>query len=284
MKALVWHGKEDIRCDTVTDPEIEDPRDAIIKVTSCAICGSDLHLFHNFIPAMLPGDIMGHEMMGEVVEVGREAKAALKKGDRVVVPFTIICGECEQCRARQLLGLRDAPTATRTWPTRCSATRRAGLFGYTHLTGGYPGGQAEYLRVPFADTTHIKVPEGIPDEQLLFLGDIFPTGWQAAVQADIQPSDTVAIWGCGPVGQMAIRSAILLGAEQVVAIDRLPERLVDGRGGRRDHHQLRGGERRRAAQRADRRQGPAQVHRRGRAWRATSASASPTRSTTASSR
>jgi threonine dehydrogenase-like Zn-dependent dehydrogenase len=173
MKALVWHGKEDVRFDTVSDPAIEHPRDAIIKVTSCAICGSDLHLFHNLIPAMLPGDILGHETMGEVVEVGKAA----------------------------------------------------GLFGYTHLTGGYPGGQAEYLRVPFADTTHIKVSDGIDDEKLLFLSDILPTGWQAAVQADIQEGDTVAVWGCGPVGQMTIRSAILLGAEQVIAIDCLPERL-----------------------------------------------------------
>src|SRR3954453_16154685 len=224
MKALVWHGKEDIRCDTVTDPEIQDPRDAIIKVTSCAICGSDLHLFHNFIPGMLPGDIMGHETMGEVVEVGAGVDGKLKKGDRIVVPFTIICGECDQCK-RGNFSVCETTNRKRYLADKVFGRSTAGLFGYTHLTGGYPGGQAEYLRVPFADATHIKVPEGIPDEQLLFLSDIFPTGWQAAVQCDIQPTDTVAIWGCGPVGQMTIRSAVLLGAKQVIAIDRLPERL-----------------------------------------------------------
>ena len=224
MKALVWHGKEDIRCDTVTDPEIQDPRDAIIKVTSCAICGSDLHLFHNFIPGMLPGDIMGHETMGEVVEVGSGVDDKLKKGDRIVVPFTIICGECDQCK-RGNFSVCETTNRKRHLADKVFGHATAGLFGYTHLTGGYPGGQAEYLRVPYADATHIKVPAGIPDEQLLFLSDIFPTGWQAAVQCDIEPTDTVAIWGCGPVGQMAIRSAILLGANQVIAIDCLPERL-----------------------------------------------------------
>ena len=224
MKALVWHGKEDVRYDTVTDPEIEDPRDAIIRVTSCAICGSDLHLYHNFVPAMLPGDVLGHETMGEVVEVGSGAKHALKKGDRVVIPFTIQCGECDQCRAGNFSVCqrtnRKADLAEKVF-----GHATAGIFGYSHLTGGYAGGQAEYLRVPFADTTHIKVPEGMADEKLLFLSDIFPTGWQAVVQAEIEPGDAVAIWGCGPVGQMAIRSAILLGAEQVIAIDCLPERL-----------------------------------------------------------
>ncbi|AWM08077.1 zinc-dependent alcohol dehydrogenase [Bradyrhizobium symbiodeficiens] len=224
MKALVWHGKEDIRCDTVTDPEIQDPRDAIIKVTSCAICGSDLHLFHNFIPGMLPGDIMGHETMGEVVEVGSGVDGKLKKGDRIVVPFTIICGECDQCK-RGNFSVCETTNRKRHLADKAFGHATAGLFGYTHLTGGYPGGQAEYLRVPFADATHIKVPSGIPDEQLLFLSDIFPTGWQAAAQCDIEPTDTVAIWGCGPVGQMAIRSAVLLGANQVIAIDCLPERL-----------------------------------------------------------
>lgn len=224
MRALVWHGKEDIRCDTVTDPEIEDTRDAIIKVTSCAICGSDLHLFHNFIPAMLPGDIMGHEMMGEVVEVGSGAKGKLKKGDRIVVPFTIICGECDQCK-RSNFSVCERTNRNKKIADKVFGHTTAGLFGYTHLTGGYPGGQAEYLRVPFADATHIKVPDGLTDEQVLFLGDIFPTGWQAAAQCDIEPTDTVAIWGCGPVGQMTIRSAMLLGAKQIIAIDRVPERL-----------------------------------------------------------
>jgi threonine dehydrogenase-like Zn-dependent dehydrogenase len=224
MRALVWHGKEDIRCDTVTDPEIEDPRDAIVKVTSCAICGSDLHLFHNFIPGMLPGDIMGHEMMGEVVEVGHGMDGKLKKGDRIVVPFTIICGQCEQCR-RGNFSVCETTNRKRHLADKVFGHSTAGLFGYTHLTGGYPGGQAEYLRVPFADTTHIKIPDGISDEQALFLGDIFPTGWQAAEQCDIEPTDTVAVWGCGPVGQMALRSAVLLGANQVIAIDCVPERL-----------------------------------------------------------
>ena len=224
MRALVWHGKEDIRCDTVTDPEIEDGRDVIVKVTSCAICGSDLHLFHNFIPAMLPGDVMGHETMGEVVETGRGLNGKLKKGDRVVVPFTIVCGECDQCK-RGYFSVCQRSNRKKHLADKVFGHTTAGLFGYTHLTGGYPGGQAEYLRVPFADATVQKVPDGIPDEKLLFLSDIFPTGWQAAVQADIQPTDTVAIWGCGPVGQMTIRSAVLLGAEQVVAIDHLPERL-----------------------------------------------------------
>jgi threonine dehydrogenase-like Zn-dependent dehydrogenase len=224
MRALVWHGKEDIRCDTVSDPRIEHPRDAIIKVTSCAICGSDLHLFHNFVPAMLPGDIMGHETMGEVVEVGGSVNGHLKKGDRIVVPFTIFCGECEQCR-RGNYSVCETTNRNKQMAEKVFGQATAGLFGYTHLTGGYPGGQAEYLRVPFADKTHIKVPDSLTDEQVLFLSDIFPTGWQAAVQCDIEPTDTVAIWGCGPVGQMTIRSAILLGARQVVAIDRLPERL-----------------------------------------------------------
>jgi threonine dehydrogenase-like Zn-dependent dehydrogenase len=224
MKALVWHGKEDIRCDAVSDPRIEEPRDAIVRVTSCAICGSDLHLFHNFIPAMLPGDIMGHEMMGEVVEVGAGVDGRLKKGERIVIPFTIICGQCEQCR-RGNFSVCETTNRKKHLAEKVFGHTTAGLFGYTHLTGGYPGGQAEYVRVPFADATHIKVPDSLSDEQVLFLGDVLPTGWQAAVQCDIQSSDTVAVWGCGPVGQMAIRSAILLGAKQVVAIDHLTERL-----------------------------------------------------------
>jgi threonine dehydrogenase-like Zn-dependent dehydrogenase len=173
---------------------------------------------------MLPGDIMGHEMMGEVVETGSGVNGALKKGDRIVVPFTIFCGECDQCR-RGNFSVCRVSNRKKELGDKIFGHATAGLFGYTHMTGGYPGGQAEYLRVPFADKTHIKVPDGIPDEKLLFLGDIFPTGWQAAVQAEVQPGDIVAIWGCGPVGQMAIRSAILLGAEQVIAIDYLPERL-----------------------------------------------------------
>ncbi|AWB19929.1 glutathione-dependent formaldehyde dehydrogenase [Methylobacterium currus] len=229
MKALVWHGTADIRCDTVPDPTIEDGRDAIIKVTSCAICGSDLHLYDHFMPGMKSGDIMGHETMGEVVEVGRD-NTALKVGDRIVVPFTIICGQCEQCK-RGNFSVCERSNRNKKLAEAAFGHTTAGLFGYTHLTGGYAGGQAEYLRVPFADATHIKVPKGIPDEKLLFLSDIFPTGWQAAVQCDIQPEDNVAIWGCGPVGQMAIRSAILLGAKRVIAIDRVPERLTMARAG-----------------------------------------------------
>ena len=225
MKALVWHGTTDIRRDSVPDPQIEHPRDAIIKVTSCAICGSDLHLYDHFMPGMKSGDIMGHETMGEVVEVGAESRGKLKVGDRVVIPFTIICGECDQCK-RGNFSVCERTNRNGHIAAKAFGHTTAGLFGYTHLTGGYPGGQAEYLRVPFADATHIKVPDGVPDEKLLFLSDIFPTGWQAAVQCDIQPTDTVAIWGAGPVGQMAIRSAILLGAKQVVVIDRVPERLA----------------------------------------------------------
>jgi threonine dehydrogenase-like Zn-dependent dehydrogenase len=225
MRALVWHSPKDVRCDEVPDPKIEHPRDAIIKVTCCAICGSDLHLYDGYMPGMKNGDVLGHETMGEVVEVGPEAKGALKAGDRVVIPFTIFCGECEQCR-RGNYSVCERSNRNKDMAAKVFGRTTAGLFGYTHLTGGYPGGQAEYLRVPFADKTHIKVPKnGLSDEQLLFLSDIFPTGWQAAVQCDIQPTDTVAIWGAGPVGQMTIRSAILLGAKQVIAVDRVPERL-----------------------------------------------------------
>lgn len=224
MRALRWHGKHDIRCDTVPDPRIEHGRDAIVKVSTCAICGSDLHLFDGFMPSMKSGDIMGHEFMGEVVEVGSDNKA-LSVGDRVVVPFTIFCGECDQCK-RGNYSVCEHSNPNKEMADKVFGHTTAGLFGYSHLTGGYAGGQAEFVRVPFADTTHIKIPDGLTDEQVLFLGDIFPTGWQAAVNCDIEPTDTVAIWGAGPVGQMAIRSAILLGAKQVVVIDRVPERLA----------------------------------------------------------
>ncbi|MFO1036202.1 MAG: zinc-dependent alcohol dehydrogenase [Geminicoccaceae bacterium] len=224
MRALVWHGANDIRCDNVPDPRIEDPRDAIIKVTSTAICGSDLHLFDGFMPGMESGDIMGHEPMGEVVDVGPAASGKLKVGDRIVVPFTINCDQCEQCH-RHNYSVCETTNRNKSVGDKVFGHTTAGLFGYTHLTGGYAGGQAEYLRVPYADATHIKVPRHLSDEQVLFLSDILPTGWQAAVQADIQPEDTVAIWGAGPVGQMVVRSAVLLGAKQVVCIDRVPERL-----------------------------------------------------------
>ena len=224
MKALCWHGKGDIRCDSVPDPKIEDGRDVIIKMSACAICGSDLHLMDGYIPFMEKGDILGHEFMGEVVEVGRDNKK-LKVGDRVVVPFTICCGECSQCLKGNWSVCertnRNAENATKAfgYPT-------AGLFGYSHLTGAYSGGQAEYVRVPYADVSPIIIPNGISDEQALFLGDIFPTGWMAAANCEIEPTDIVAIWGCGPVGQFCIKSALMQGAARVIAIDNVPERLA----------------------------------------------------------
>ncbi|MBW0004589.1 MAG: glutathione-dependent formaldehyde dehydrogenase [Hyphomicrobiales bacterium] len=224
MKALTWHGKGDIRCESVPDPSIEDGRDAIIKVTACAICGSDLHIFDGVIPQMQKGDVLGHETMGEVVEVGKDNKK-LKVGDRVVVPFTISCGECFFCKRGYFSACErsnpDKKTAEEVW-----GHSPAGLFGYSHMLGGFPGGQAEYLRVPFADVGPMKVPEGLTDEQVLFLSDIFPTGYMAAEFCDIEEGDTIAIWGCGPVGQFAIRSAFLLGAGRVLAIDTVPERLA----------------------------------------------------------
>src|ERR1700704_1136352 len=223
MKALAWYGKGDIRCDEVPDPKIEHPHDAIIKVTACAICGSDLHIYGGIIPDMKKGDVLGHENMGEVVEVGSENKK-LKVGDRVVVPFTIACGECFFCRNGYFSGCErtnpDHEKAAKLW-----GNSPAGLFGYSHLLGGYSGGQAEYLRVPYADVGPIKVPDDLSDEQVLFLSDIFPTGYMAADFCNIQAGDTIAIWGCGPVGQMAIKSAFILGAERVIAIDSVPERL-----------------------------------------------------------
>ena len=223
MKALCWHGKGDIRYDTVPDPKIEQSRDAIIKVTSCAICGSDVHLYDGVIPTMHSGDVVGHETMGEVVEVGAEV-TNLKVGDRVVVPFTIACGECFFCKRGYYSGCE------RSNPNKADAEKLwghspAGLFGYSHLLGGYAGGQAEYLRVPYADVGPIKVPSHLTDEQVLFLSDIFPTGYMGAEFCNIQGGETIAVWGCGPVGQMAIKSAFLLGAERVIAIDTVPERM-----------------------------------------------------------
>jgi threonine dehydrogenase-like Zn-dependent dehydrogenase len=223
MKALTWHGKSDIRCESVPDPTIQDGRDAIIKVTACAICGSDLHIFDGIIPSMETGDVLGHETMGEVVDVGRENQK-LKVGDRVVVPFTISCGECFFCKRGFYSGCE------RSNPNKAQAAKMwghspAGLFGYSHLLGGFPGGQAEYLRVPYADIGPIKIPDGLSDEQALFLSDIFPTGFMAADFCSLKGGETVAIWGCGPVGQFAIKSAFMLGAERVIAIDTVPERL-----------------------------------------------------------
>ncbi|MCD1641095.1 glutathione-dependent formaldehyde dehydrogenase [Pseudomonas stutzeri] len=230
MRALRWHGKHDIRCDNhVPDPSIEDPRDAIIKVSSCAICGSDLHLYDGFMPGMQHGDIMGHEFMGEVMEVG-SANKKLKVGDRVVVPFTIVCGECDQCR-RGNFSVCERTNRNKDIADKVFGHTTAGLYGYTHLTGGYAGGQAEYVRVPYADVGPVVIPNGLTDEQVLFLGDILPTGWQAAAQCDIQPTDTVAVWGAGPVGQFAVRSAVMMGAEQVICIDNVPERLSMARAG-----------------------------------------------------
>jgi threonine dehydrogenase-like Zn-dependent dehydrogenase len=223
MKALCWHGANDVRVDNVPDPTIINPRDAIVKITSTAICGSDLHLYDGFIPTMQSGDIMGHEFMGEVVELGSQVKN-LKKGDRVVIPFTISCGSCFFCN-RDLWSLCDNSNPNAGLAEKMFGHSPAGLFGYSHLTGGYAGGQAEYARVPFADVGPLKIPDGLSDEQVLFLTDIFPTGYMAAENCDIQPGDTVAVWGCGPVGQFAIRSAFMLGADRVIAIDRIPERL-----------------------------------------------------------
>lgn len=224
MRALCWHGKGDIRCDTVADPELQDDRDVIIKVTACAICGSDLHLYDGYMPTMESGDVLGHETMGEVVEVGRAVKN-LKAGDRVVVPFNIACGDCFFCR-KQLFSLCDRSNPNAEMARQAMGHSPSGLFGYSHLLGGFPGGQAEYLRVPFADVGPIKVPDGIEDEQVLFLSDIFPTGYMAAENAGIEPGDTVAVWGAGPVGQFAIQSAWMFGAGRVIAIDNVPERLA----------------------------------------------------------
>lgn len=223
MRATVWHGKRDIRVDNVPDPEILNPRDAIVKITSTAICGSDLHLYNGFVPTMEKGDILGHEFMGEVVEVGSEVKN-LNIGDRVVVPFPIACGQCFFCQ-EQLYSVCENSNPNAAMAEKMWGHSPAGIFGYSHLTGGYAGGQAEYARVPFADVGPIKVPDGMTDEQVLFLSDILPTGYMAAEACEIKPGSVVAVWGCGPVGQFAIQSAYLLGAEKVIAIDRFPERL-----------------------------------------------------------
>ncbi|KQN78485.1 zinc-dependent alcohol dehydrogenase [Sphingomonas sp. Leaf62] len=229
MRALTWHGKHDVRVDTVPDPEIINPRDAIIKITSTAICGSDLHLYDGYIPTMKAGDILGHEFMGEVVETG--PNSTLKKGQRVVVPFVIACGSCYHCSKQQFSGCENGnPADNQDIAQELWGQVGSALFGYSHMTGGYPGGQAEYVRVPFSDVGPIVIPEGIEDDKVLFLSDILPTGWMAAENADIEDGDIVAVWGCGPVGLFAIQSALLMGAHRVIAIDHFPHRLSLAKG------------------------------------------------------
>jgi threonine dehydrogenase-like Zn-dependent dehydrogenase len=224
MRALTWHGAHDVRVESVPDPEIMNPRDALIEVTSTAICGSDLHLYDGVIPGLVAGDILGHEFMGRVVDTG--PKSTLKKGQRVVVPFTIACGSCFFCERGQFSACDNSnPVAKQDLSEPLYGHAMSGLFGYSHLTGGYPGGQAEYVRVPFSDVGPIVVPDGLDDEKVLFLSDILPTGWMAALNADIGGGDIVAVWGCGPVGLFAVQSALLMGAAQVIAIDHYPHRL-----------------------------------------------------------
>jgi threonine dehydrogenase-like Zn-dependent dehydrogenase len=223
MKALCWHGTGDVRIDNVPDPKIQDPRDAIVKITSSGICGSDLHLLDGFMPTMEKGDVLGHEPMGVVEEVGSAVKN-LKKGDRVVVPFTISCGSCWFCQ-KTLFSCCDASNPNAEMARKAMGHAPAGLFGFSHMMGGFAGGQAEYLRVPFADVGPVKVESGLPDEKVLFLSDIFPTGYMAAENCGIEPGDTVAVWGCGPVAQFAIKSAWMMKAGRVIAIDRVAERL-----------------------------------------------------------
>jgi threonine dehydrogenase-like Zn-dependent dehydrogenase len=229
MKAVCWQGTNKVEVETVPDPKIINPRDAIVKITSTAICGSDLHLYDGYNPTMQKGDILGHEFMGEIVALGKGVKNK-QIGDRVVVPFTISCGSCFFCN-QDLTSLCDNSNPNAWMAEKMMGHSPSGLFGYSHLTGGYAGGQAEYARVPFADVGLFTIPEGLTDEQVLFLTDIFPTGYMAAENCNIKPGDTVAIWGCGPVGQFAIRSAFMLGAERVIAIDRVPERLQMAKAG-----------------------------------------------------
>ena len=223
MKAVCWQGKNKIQVERVADPEILNPRDVIVRITRTAICGSDLHIYDGYIPTMEPGDILGHEFMGEVVDIGTEVKK-LKKGDRVIVPFTIACGQCYFCK-HELWSACDNTNPNAWMMEKMYGYAGSALFGYSHMMGGYAGGQAQFARVPFADVGCLKIAEGIADEKVLFLTDIFPTGFMAAENCDIKPGQVVAVWGCGPVGQFTIRSAFMLGAERVIAIDRFPERL-----------------------------------------------------------
>lgn len=232
MKALVWNGPHNVRVERVKDPEVVNPHDAIVRVTATAICGSDLHLYNGYMPTMKPGDILGHEFMGIVEEVGPEV-TKVRSGDRVAVPFNIACGTCEPC-LREQFSLCDNTNPNAGMAERLYGYSCAGLFGYSHLFGGYSGGQAEFVRVPFADVGCLPIPEDVDDERALFLTDIFPTGYMAAENCDIKAGDVIAVWGCGPVGQFAIRSAYLLGAERVIAIDRIPERLDMARRGGAD--------------------------------------------------
>jgi threonine dehydrogenase-like Zn-dependent dehydrogenase len=232
MKANCWYGKQDMRVVDVPDPKILNEKDAIVKVSSTAICGSELHLYNGFVPTMEKGDIMGHEFMGEIVDVGPEVKQR-RVGDRVVVAFPISCGWCFFCK-KKLYSLCENTNPNAWMAEKFFGHSPAGIYGYSHLTGGFAGGQAEYVRVPFADIGTVKIENGFSDEQVLFLSDIFPTGYMAAEQCNIQPGDTVAIWGCGPVGQFAIRSCFMLGAERVIAIDRFPERIRMAREGGAD--------------------------------------------------
>ena len=229
MRANCWYGKTDVRVETVPDPKILNRRDAIVKITSTAICGSDLHLYNGFMPTMEKGDILGHEFMGELVEVGPDVKNR-EVGDRVVVSFPISCGNCFFCQ-QEMYTLCENSNPNAWMAEKMFGHSPCGIYGYSHLTGGFAGGQAEYARVPFADVGTIKIPDGIPDEQVLFLSDIFPTGYMGAEMCDIKPGDTIAVWGCGPVGQFAMASAYLLGAERVIGIDRFPERLQMARDG-----------------------------------------------------
>jgi threonine dehydrogenase-like Zn-dependent dehydrogenase len=224
MKAVCWNGVTTVEVEQVPDPQLINPRDAIIKVTSTAICGSDLHLYNGYIPSMKKGDILGHEFMGEVVDVGRNVNN-LKIGDRVVVPFPIACGNCYFC-TKGMWSLCDNSNPNAALAESFYGHSPAGIFGYSHMMGGYAGGQAEYVRVPFSDVGPFKIENGFRDEQVLFLTDIFPTGYMAAENGNIQPGDTVAVWGCGPVGQFAIQSAWMFNPARVIAIDRYPERLA----------------------------------------------------------
>jgi threonine dehydrogenase-like Zn-dependent dehydrogenase len=223
MRANCWYGKKDVRVEQVPDPKILNRRDAIVKISSTAICGSDLHLYNGFMPTMEKGDILGHEFMGEIVEIGPDVKNR-KVGDRVVVSFPISCGNCFFCQ-QELYTLCENSNPNAWMAEKMFGHSPCGIYGYSHLTGGFAGGQAEYARVPFADVGTLKVPDGFSDEQVLFLSDIFPTGYMGAEMCGIKPGDTIAVWGCGPVGQFAIASAYLLGAERVIGIDRFPERL-----------------------------------------------------------